>query len=338
MAWGDRSLEAEVIDGKNRKGLQLGERDEDDFVIAHGARLELTWLSGTLQVRFSTGVAGTAVLGGAPAVPLGQLIQDGKISEKEGLYSLTLGDGDSLSLQVGGPRIDIRQMRARVTRLSPDTMALAALVGALVCLTAWLLATFNGFTPLNLIPKDEVPQPSMPTYQAPTDHLAGVEGRNPSFDRQMDPERVVRFLELKPGMHVADVGAGRGYFVRRLAQGVGPTGLVVATDIDARAIRSLQEVAKDLPNVSVREGQPMDPMLEAGAFDLIFMSSVDHYLQDRVAFIEKLKVALKPGGMIAIGHTQALKPPLLEAATKAGLEVVRTDDRPDFYFLMFKPR
>ncbi len=155
MRWGDRALEAEVIDGRGRKALALGERETDDFVIGDGARLDLTWLERGLEVKFSLGVAGTASLKGAEPVALGQLVERGVVKDLGGGgYVITLGANDSLALQVAGQHIDVRQAKARVARLSIDALATVALISALALLGAWIASTLMGMTPLNLMPKD----------------------------------------------------------------------------------------------------------------------------------------------------------------------------------------
>lgn len=153
MRWGDRSLEAEVVDAK-RRTLTFGDRDEDDLVLALGARLELTWRDGTLEVRFSTGVQGEGALDGQPGRSLGQLIEAGRVREEAGLFVLELRGEDTLWLQVGGPRVEIRRARARVVRVGMDPLAAAALFGGLLLLALWLYATLQGMTPLNLLPKE----------------------------------------------------------------------------------------------------------------------------------------------------------------------------------------
>jgi hypothetical protein len=155
MRWGDRALEAEVVDGRGRRTLALGEREDDDFVIGNGARLHFTWVeSGALEVRFTTGVTGTGALGGAGPVPLGELVERGVVKEGPEGFSLTLGEGDSLALQVGGQQLDVRQAKGRIARLRVDALALIALVAGLALLGAWVTSTLMGMTPLNLLPKE----------------------------------------------------------------------------------------------------------------------------------------------------------------------------------------
>lgn len=153
MRWGDRSLEAEVVDGRVRKTLSLGDAETDDFVIAHGAKLAFDWREGRLGVRFSTGVAGTGSLEGGAPVTLGQLIERGAVKEGPDGFTLTLGAGDSLALQVAGQTIEVREARGRIARLRIDVFATLALVAALSLLALWVVTTMMSMSPLNLIPK-----------------------------------------------------------------------------------------------------------------------------------------------------------------------------------------
>jgi tRNA A58 N-methylase Trm61 len=131
---------------------------------------------------------------------------------------------------------------------------------------------------------------------------------------------VVSALGLREGMRVADVGAGSGYLTWRLARAVGPTGHVTATDIDPRALAALvvsgDRALRD--RVEARRVTPSDPGLEPGAYDLVLLSEVDQLLPDRVAYLGRLKTALKPGGRIAIHNRAPFRAALLDAASRAG--------------------
>ncbi|MBL8949704.1 MAG: methyltransferase [Myxococcaceae bacterium] len=167
--------------------------------------------------------------------------------------------------------------------------------------------------------------------------IGGLEGENPGLDAQVDPAGLVKQLALEAGQRVADIGARRGYYVRRFSDAVGPDGSVVVTDVDDDALAALAAQAAGRKNVQVRRAAPDVSGLEDGTYDLVFMSGVDHFLHDRVAYLTALKRALKPGGRIAVTHTQALKAPLAQAAREAGLVVIGGEDRPDFYLLIFRP-
>ena len=168
--------------------------------------------------------------------------------------------------------------------------------------------------------------------------IGGVEGDNPGYDRQRDPGKVIAALKVPVGATVADLGAGRGYFVKRLAAAVGPGGHLVATDIDEDALASLRQQLEDVPQATVRQGLPDDPSLEPGAYDLVLMSEMDHFLADRAAFLRKVAHALKPGGRIAVMHLTAMRPPLEAAAHDAGLVVLEdVQGVPDHFLLVFQP-
>lgn len=168
--------------------------------------------------------------------------------------------------------------------------------------------------------------------------IGAVEGVRPAYDHARQPALVVQALGLLPGQRVADVGAGLGYLTFRLAEAVGPAGRVVATDVDDDALRALRARAAPLANVTVRRASPDDPGLEPAAYDLVLLSEVDHFLADRVAFLTKLRAALAPSGRIAVTHVRALRAPLVEAAERAGYEVVDGfDGLPDHYLVFLRP-
>lgn len=153
MNWGNSPLEAEVVDGRGRKTLSLGERAEDDFVIGGGARLHFNWTESGLDVTFSTGVGGTATLQGNAPVPLGVLVERGTVKETNGAYYVSISGADALTLQISGQVIEVRQARARVARLKLDLWATLALVAGLVLLALWIAVTILPMQGLNLIPK-----------------------------------------------------------------------------------------------------------------------------------------------------------------------------------------
>lgn len=168
--------------------------------------------------------------------------------------------------------------------------------------------------------------------------VGSVEGVDAAYDRSRQPERFVAALGLSPGQRVADVGAGLGYFTPRLADAVGPTGHVVATDVDDEAIQRLRARVLGRKNIEVRKVDPNAPGLEAGAYDLILLSEVDHFFADRVDYLTRLRPALTPQGRIAVTHLRAMKPPLVAAAQSAGYAIVAEyNDLPDHYLLFLRP-
>jgi len=116
---------------------------------------------------------------------------------------------------------------------------------------------------------------------------------DPSRDKWQKPEEVIAALALKPTDVVADIGAGTGYFARRLARHAAK---VYAVDIDEK----LLEIAKSNgpENLKTVLAKPGDPKLPPESVDLIFICDVLHHIENRSAYYLKLAKALKPGGRI----------------------------------------
>ncbi len=125
---------------------------------------------------------------------------------------------------------------------------------------------------------------------------------DPARDAWQQPDRVVAALALSPGMVVADVGAGTGYFEKRLSAAVGANGAVIAIDIEPDMVRYIGERAhrENMPNVEARLGTADDPKLAAASVDRILVVDTWHHISDRVAYAKKLAAALKPGGQIFV--------------------------------------
>jgi ubiquinone/menaquinone biosynthesis C-methylase UbiE len=121
-------------------------------------------------------------------------------------------------------------------------------------------------------------------------------------DEWQQAERVVASLEIEPGDRVADLGAGGGYFSFRLADAVGPTGVVYAVDVDPGMIDYLGRRARDegRANVEVILGEYHDPLLPDGSIDLLFTSNTYHHIEDRVGYFANVRADLAPGGRVAI--------------------------------------
>ena len=116
------------------------------------------------------------------------------------------------------------------------------------------------------------------------------------------PSKAIDALELKPGMVVADIGAGSGYYTSRLARRVGPAGRVYATDIQPGMIELLNRriTSEGLTNVTPILGAMEDPRLPPRSVDLALMVDVYHELQQPQLFLQRLKEAFKPGGRLVL--------------------------------------
>jgi ubiquinone/menaquinone biosynthesis C-methylase UbiE len=122
-------------------------------------------------------------------------------------------------------------------------------------------------------------------------------------DRDQRPSEVVEALGLKPGMAVADLGSGSGYFTRRFVEAVTETGKVYAIDVEPEMLAYVKEslihlhIPYDAEFVLAFEDNPKLPYQSV---DLLFVCNVFHHLEERTTYFSRAKSALKPNGRIAI--------------------------------------
>lgn len=121
-------------------------------------------------------------------------------------------------------------------------------------------------------------------------------------DRVNEAEDIMDRAGIRPGMTVADIGAGEGYYTVRLAKRVGPTGRVLAEDIMPETIDALGRRInrEDWKNVSVKLGTADDPKLPADSFDRVMMVHMYHEISEPYAFLWHLFPALKKDGEIIV--------------------------------------
>jgi predicted methyltransferase len=118
------------------------------------------------------------------------------------------------------------------------------------------------------------------------------------------PEQIMDALKIAENARVADIGAGSGWFTIRLADRVGPNGLVYAEDVQKQMLQSIERrVSREgLQNVRTILGTNNDPNLPTGSLDVVLM--VDSYQElepaNRVGFLRNLAAALKPNGRIGV--------------------------------------
>jgi ubiquinone/menaquinone biosynthesis C-methylase UbiE len=124
------------------------------------------------------------------------------------------------------------------------------------------------------------------------------------------PDLVLAALELKPGMKVADIGAGSGYYSSRMAERVGRSGTVYAVDVQPEMIDilRLQMKQRGVTNVKPVLGTETDPRLPAGALDLAIMVDVYHELEYPYEMLAAIVKALKPGGRVVFVEFRADDP------------------------------
>ena len=116
------------------------------------------------------------------------------------------------------------------------------------------------------------------------------------------PDRVITSLCLKPGDHVADIGAGDGYFTFLLAEAVGPKGKVYAVEVtDAKVKRLVRRATRGgYKNIEVILGQFDDPLLPDQTIDLAFLCNTYHHIDNRPSYFSRLRTNLRRNGRVAI--------------------------------------
>jgi ubiquinone/menaquinone biosynthesis C-methylase UbiE len=215
----------------------------------------------------------------------------------------------------------------------------------LVLATAWLAAcqpasgdegdrpeTARGF-----------PRADRPVAGVVSNEFSNEEAR----DNRNEATTVMDLAGIAPGMTVADIGAGNGYYTVRLAERVGKDGRVLAQDIDDAALKRLgTRVERErLDNVSIKPGDVDDPRLPEASFDRIFMVHMYHEVTEPYAFIWRLRPALKKGGQVIVvdvdrpTNRHGIPPKLLFCEFEAvGYKLVEFIEKPDIagYFARFE--
>jgi ubiquinone/menaquinone biosynthesis C-methylase UbiE len=135
---------------------------------------------------------------------------------------------------------------------------------------------------------------------------------DPARDAWQRPDDVVRALALRAGAWVADLGAGTGYFSRRLSEAVGREGVVFAVDTEPNLVAYIRSRAERerTPNVIPVLASPSNPRLPRASCDLVLIVDTYHHIDDRVAYFRDLRRVLRPGGRVAIVDWQKRAAPV----------------------------
>lgn len=129
-------------------------------------------------------------------------------------------------------------------------------------------------------------------------------------EREERTDLLVPALQLKPGMVVADIGAGTGYLARRMAAAVMPGGKVLAVDVQPEMVRMLQTMVRGtgLTQIEPLLGSEVDVGLPAASVDLAIMVDVYHELAFPYEVMGSIIRALKPGGQLVFVEYRAEDP------------------------------
>ncbi len=189
----------------------------------------------------------------------------------------------------------------------------------------------------------DFPRADRPVAGVVSNEFSNEEAR----DDRNEATKVMDLAGIAPGMTVADIGAGNGYYTVRLAERVGAKGRVLAQDIDDAALKRLgTRVERErLDNVSIKPGDVDDPQLPEDSFDRIFMVHMYHEVAEPYAFISRLRPALKQGGQVIVvdvdrpTNRHGIPPKLLFCEFEAvGYKLAEFIEKPDIagYFARFE--
>lgn len=126
-------------------------------------------------------------------------------------------------------------------------------------------------------------------------------------EKEERTDLLLRALDLKPGMVVADVGAGTGYLSRRMARVLAPSGKVLAVDVQPEMVALLRKAASQegLVNIAPSLGTETDVKLPPSSVDLAIMVDVYHELSSPHEVLSSIVKALKPGGQVVFVEYRA---------------------------------
>jgi ubiquinone/menaquinone biosynthesis C-methylase UbiE len=189
------------------------------------------------------------------------------------------------------------------------------------------------------------PDPARPVAPIVSSRYSNEDAR----DSVGEFETVVKLAGVAPGMWVADVGAGEGYYTIRLAPLVGLKGRVLAQDIvpETRDELGRRVQRERLDNVAVKLGEPNDPKLPENSFDRVFLIHMYHEIERPSEFLWNLRPALKKGGSVVVVDADRPTdrhgtPPKLLVCEFAsiGYELTRFERLPqsESYFAQFEAR
>ena len=113
---------------------------------------------------------------------------------------------------------------------------------------------------------------------------------------------IAKKLELRPGMAVADIGAGTGFFTELFAESIGAEGRVYAVEVSPRFLDHLRQQARDrgFGQIEVVEGGERSVRLKDASIDVAFLCDTYHHFEYPQAILASLHRALRPGGRLVV--------------------------------------
>jgi ubiquinone/menaquinone biosynthesis C-methylase UbiE len=131
-------------------------------------------------------------------------------------------------------------------------------------------------------------------------HQAADWLERPERQEEERPDLLMKALKLKPGMNVADIGAGTGYFTWRMAKEIGPRGSAYAVEIQQEMLDMLATnmVAHEVTNFVSVLGTVTNTHLPTNKIDLVLMVDVYHEFDFPYEMLDSICRSLKPDGKV----------------------------------------
>jgi 2-polyprenyl-3-methyl-5-hydroxy-6-metoxy-1,4-benzoquinol methylase len=140
-------------------------------------------------------------------------------------------------------------------------------------------------------------------------HVMGYQGaawlEREEREREERTDILVKSLNLKKGMTIADVGAGTGYLSRRMADSIGAQGTVYAVDVQPEMIGKLKKLSKNYPTIKPVLSEVNNVKLPANSIDLAIMVDVYHELEFPREVVQSILAALQPNGKLVLVEYRA---------------------------------
>jgi SAM-dependent methyltransferase len=171
--------------------------------------------------------------------------------------------------------------------------------------------------------------------------------------QRLQVERVMDILAIKPGVTVADIGAGSGWFTVRAARRIGNASKVYAVDINPKFLQHIRERAQreGFRNIETILDKGDDPLLPPNSVDSVLLLKTYHEIAQPVPFMKNLRKALRPGARVGIidrngkGDDHGIDAAVvIEEARRAGYKLagqydfVKGDEGVDYFLVFIAPQ